>query len=335
MNRMKIRQWKFLTFICMMIMLFPLSVSAASAGDASGFEIHYPEADADIVIYRIANYKGDGHYDMCSPFDEYVDKIRFLEEAEQNLDDLSTSTLMQLAVTLKTYVIADGLPPDFWVITDFNGDVVIPDIEQGLYLVFGEKIEMNGTIYTASPILIAITEDVSLSDENLKLDFSSKIAPLNINGECRVLKIWKDDGNEGYRPEEIGVTLYKDGTVYDQKILSEDNNWEYMWTNLEVGPEWIVAEDNIPDDYKVSYELGINYIAVENEYSSDEPEEPETPDNPDEPEKPETPDTSGGKNPSGGRLPQTGQLWWPVPILAILGIGFFTVGWIKRNRGER
>ncbi len=33
------------------------------------------------------------------------------------------------------------------------------------------------------------------------------------------------------------------------------------------------------------------------------------------------------------RLPQTGQLWWPVPILAFAGLVFFGYGW-KRKRDE-
>ncbi len=39
-----------------------------------------------------------------------------------------------------------------------------------------------------------------------------------------------------------------------------------------------------------------------------------------------------------GKLPQTGQLKWPVPILAVAGLSFFMVGWIlyfgKRKKNE-
>ena len=35
---------------------------------------------------------------------------------------------------------------------------------------------------------------------------------------------------------------------------------------------------------------------------------------------------------SGGKLPQTGQLWWPVPILAIAGMLFLMFGWYRRRR---
>lgn len=36
--------------------------------------------------------------------------------------------------------------------------------------------------------------------------------------------------------------------------------------------------------------------------------------------------------PTGSKLPQTGQLNWPVPVLAILGLGLFAAGWVLRFR---
>ena len=44
-------------------------------------------------------------------------------------------------------------------------------------------------------------------------------------------------------------------------------------------------------------------------------------------EKPSTP--SGG-----GKLPQTGQLWWPVPVLICMGLGCNAVGLIRRREGS-
>lgn len=39
----------------------------------------------------------------------------------------------------------------------------------------------------------------------------------------------------------------------------------------------------------------------------------------------------GGKTVTGSKLPQTGQLWWPVLILAVFGVTFFRIGWSKRK----
>ncbi|KIR03186.1 hypothetical protein P261_02001 [Lachnospiraceae bacterium TWA4] len=47
--------------------------------------------------------------------------------------------------------------------------------------------------------------------------------------------------------------------------------------------------------------------------------------------KPNTPPSTPPKPPS--RLPQTGLLWWPVPILACAGLVLFMIGWIIKRRG--
>ena len=47
--------------------------------------------------------------------------------------------------------------------------------------------------------------------------------------------------------------------------------------------------------------------------------------------KPTAPPSSGG---SGGKLPQTGQLWWPVPVLACAGLGCIAVGLLRRREAK-
>lgn len=48
-----------------------------------------------------------------------------------------------------------------------------------------------------------------------------------------------------------------------------------------------------------------------------------------------TPEPNTKTTVSGRKLPQTGQLWWPVPIMAIAGMMFVMFGWYeKRRSGE-
>ena len=47
--------------------------------------------------------------------------------------------------------------------------------------------------------------------------------------------------------------------------------------------------------------------------------------------KPTSPPSSGG---GGGKLPQTGQLWWPVPVLACAGLGCIAVGLLRRREAK-
>lgn len=46
--------------------------------------------------------------------------------------------------------------------------------------------------------------------------------------------------------------------------------------------------------------------------------------------KPPVPPETEPSDKTPKRLPKTGQLWWPVPLLAATGLFFFTIGWKKR-----
>lgn len=51
---------------------------------------------------------------------------------------------------------------------------------------------------------------------------------------------------------------------------------------------------------------------------------------PEEPPTPQEPET-----PTGDKLPQTGQLNWPIPVLAVAGLALFAFGWALRASGRR
>ena len=131
----------------------------------------------------------------------------------------------------------------------------------------------------------------------------------------KVIKIWRDKGYENNRPKEVTVELLKDGKIVDTQVLNEKNNWRYTWNDLEAGHEWKVIEKDVPEYYTMSCTLyGKAYIII-NTYKN--PDVPGTPDTPNTPEK--------------LSLPQTGQLWWPVPVMAGLGLLAFMIGWIRRR----
>ena len=67
--------------------------------------------------------------------------------------------------------------------------------------------------------------------------------------------------------------------------------------------------------------------------SPDTPVSPGTPDNPVSPEKPDNPVSPA--NPDKPVLPQTGQLNWPVPVLACCGVLLFAVGWVLNRQGKK
>ena len=74
----------------------------------------------------------------------------------------------------------------------------------------------------------------------------------------------------------------------------------------------------------------------------DLPEQPDTPDNPVSPDSPDSPVSPGNpdnpvspENPDKPVLPQTGQLNWPVPVLACSGVLLFAAGWVLNRQGKK
>lgn len=129
-----------------------------------------------------------------------------------------------------------------------------------------------------------------------------------------VKKVWKDDDGED-RPKEVTVELWSGSTLYDTVVLSRENGWSYTWTNLPERSDWRIREKNIPSGYEVSYSVDGTVITIKNTATTDIPDEP-VPENP---------------GPGTPPLIQTGQLNWPIPVLAGLGVLLLLVGFALVN----
>ncbi len=123
-----------------------------------------------------------------------------------------------------------------------------------------------------------------------------------------VLKEWDDKGYESHRPRSVQVTLLQNGTAYDTQTLSETNSWQYTWDKLpkwdQNGREytWTIQEASVPG-YVSSVEQNGDTFVLTN-----------TPNEP--------------------KLPQTGVLWWPVPVLACGGLAFLIMGMVSRRKKD-
>lgn len=122
----------------------------------------------------------------------------------------------------------------------------------------------------------------------------------------KVIKVWDDKEYEQLRPNEINAQLLKDDEVYEEVVLNEDNDWEYVFKNLDNKCNYKIVEQQI-DDYTVSVNKEGEIYTITNTYV-----------------KP--PEVSG--------LPETGQLWWPVPLLIIVGGCFVFIGF-KLDKKEK
>ena len=313
--------------LLLVFMLLPVSALAAGRIDLDqdvGLTITYqdhgtPLSGAVFNIYLVATVNAYGELETTEQF-----KI-FNVDIPGKADD----TWRALASTLEGYVLRDNIVATDSGKTDRNGQIAFPTggkrLTAGLYLVLGERHTQDGFRYDATPFMVMLP---SLDAETntwiyavtatAKFD-SSKIPEKPDTVSCKVLKIWNDEGHEKARPKEVMVQLLKNGVVYDTVTLNSKNNWRYTWANLDNAYRWTVVEKEM-EEYTAEVTREGNTFYVTNSFSEDIPDEP-TPTT-----KPDTPTTPGKPT-----LPQTGQLWWPVPVLIAAGLLFVVIGLLRRR----
>lgn len=270
-----------------------------------------PIEGADFSIYQIAEHIAGQGYVITPDFSKY----------SISLDDLDAENMTDLAMTLSAYVARDGLSPLAGGTTDAKGVVIFENIPYGLYLVTGSRIKVGNTIYTPQPFLLSIpTEDGEggkLYDVSVDVKYESRDEEQKLI-ERKVLKVWKDNNGEE-RPNEITVQLLRDGEVFDEVVLNAQNNWRHTWSDLDPAYTWQIDEKEVPSGYTVSVsQEGITYV-ITNTYNP-----PSTPTPPPTPTPTDPP-----------KLPQTGQMWWPVPVLAAGGFFICGLGIIIRMTSKR
>lgn len=342
------------------IMLLPLSAMAAGVINLDkdvSLTIHYTDGDralnnAKFFLYLVATVDKYGELTVVDDFKDFSVDIRGKND----------EAWKALASTLEGYILRDKVTPTDSGVTDNEGKLSFPTddnkLPMGLYLVLGERHKQNGYRYDAQSFMVMLpTED---KEENIwlyqvtanakydkdKVPNNPKPTPEFITR--KVLKVWDDNDSES-RPQNITVQLLRDGEVYDSVVLNEKNNWRYTWADLSDEFKWNVVE-NTPSGYQVSITLeGVTFV-VTNTHKDITPDEPDTPppnnplDNPKNPDNPDNPDNSSTPNepnlpdapiiPHEPTLPQTGQLWWPVPLLITAGLFLIVLGLAAKRSGE-
>ncbi len=241
-------------------------------------------------LHRVATMNEDAQFDLEGPFSRFSGDINHLEHA---------SDWIEAAEEL--YAMAEHVTPAEVIPADEEGFGIAFDLVPGLYLVSGNYVRIAPWMYRFSPFLVSVpTRDAD--DEwvydvfaDLKVDREPHLIDLE------VVKVWEDEQHENMRPSRIQVTLKQDGVAIQKVTLRKRNNWHYVFTDLPNGPVYTVEEVAIPHGYEVEYKMENDVLVIVNSYDGISTPPPD--------------------------LPQTGQLTWPIPILAGMGLILFVSGW--------
>ena len=304
------------------VLLLPVNAFAADAGSADGdvsLTVSFqdngtPLIGAGFSIYLVAEADEDGELTVTEPFRPY--RVELPKESDEEW--------RALASTLENYILRDKITPAAAGQTGSSGEVSFPGedspLTPGLYLVLGERHVQNGIRYDATPFLVMLPgrdeNGGKVPDVTANAKFISSEVPVEPETVTRkVLKVWEDEGYEQQRPKEVVVQLLRDGEVYDTVTLNAENDWRYSWTGLDADSRWMLTEKEMDDYVTVIVREGVTFVVTNTctEEITDEPP-PKTPVTPEKPS-----------------LPQTGQLWSPIPVLILNGLLLIVAGLLRRR----
>ena len=283
-----------------------------------------------VSLYRAAAVSEAGRFTLTGAFADYAVAVNGLP------DDAAWQAA---ARTLAAYAEADGAEALAAAVSADDGTVVFSELETGLYLLLAQPLRVGDDTYSFQPQLLAMPA----ADENdqwvYELQAAPKTSHTHDGGDkpgggdepggggpgdggdgghedgrrvsYQVVKHWADAEAAG-RPGAVQAELLRNGKRYDAVTLSEQNDWQHVWTVPADGARWQVVEREVAAPYTVTIERKQNTFILTNTLPL--PPEPE--------------------QPSGEKLAQTGQLWWPVPLLAMAGLALFAAGWAMYRRGR-
>lgn len=289
----------------------------------------------EFQIYQIAKMSESMEFTLTGAFQDYPVSLKGLDSAGWRA----------LTQTLEAYIVRDKIKPFDTEETGNDGRAVFDDLGAGLYLVTGHSYRSGSYTYTPEPFLAALPgrsqeSDAWIYHASASCKYDSHYRPSGGGGsdgtvQRKVLKVWNDGGDRGQRPDEIVVQLLRDDEVYDTVVLNAENNWRYLWEELDSGFRWRVTEYDTPPGYTVSVERqGITFVMTNTYRPFTDIPDGEIPQGwPYE----NIPDdlVPLANLPGGGRLPQTGMLWWPVPMMAGCGLFLFLSGWKGQDHEKK
>lgn len=183
------------------------------------------------------------------------------------------------------------------IVTDSQGSAACKDLPKGLYFV--KQTNQVENFAPCTPFLVSIpgqTEDGFQYD----VDASPKTEAARLI-TITVHKVWNADKSTEV-PDSVTVQLLQGEKILYTDVLSTQNNWQVVYSNMPESDAYYIREVDVPKGFTATYSQKGYTFTVTNTSS----------------------------------LVQTGQLVWPIPLLAAAGLFLLLMGFaLLRKTGKR
>ena len=193
-----------------------------------------------------------------------------------------------LSVKLDTFVKEHSIPTTK-LITDDRGTAVFTNLSLGLYFV-----KQTSTVAGYAPCTSFLVTVPNENTDGYVFDVNASpktdVAKLT---SITIKKVWNTDASSKV-VDNVTVQLLRHGVVLETATLNSKNNWQVTYADMPESDAYSILEVNVPNGFTATYSQNGYVFTVTNSAA----------------------------------LIQTGQLVWPIPVLAMAGLFLITMGTI-------
>ena len=183
--------------------------------------------------------------------------------------------------------VKDHSVADEKLVTDAQGKVTFTNLPLGLYF-----LKQTNTVSGYAPCTSFLVTVPNHSTGGYEYDVNASpktdIAKLT---DITIKKVW-NAGTTAKAVNSVTVQLFKNDVVVETATLSEQNKWQVTYADMPESDTYSIKEVNVPKGFTATYSKSGYVFTVTNTAS----------------------------------LAQTGQLIWPIPILAMAGLCLISIG---------
>ena len=292
-----------------LLAVIPVTVSAAGEVDMErsvslGISFDFEDVKvqgACFDIYLISTMDNSGELTVTEEFSSYAGQIDIRGKNEEAWSEL-TDLINEKVLKDTTITPADS------ALTGADGIAEFPSkgksLKKGLYLVKSTQLSQEGYLYETLPFMVLLPgRDHESDDWNYDVIISPKKERTSVSADYTVTKVWKDYGQKDKRPDSITIQLLCDGKVESEIKLPYNGKWTYTWENKDVSHEWSVKELGVKNYTSKITTEGREFVITNTLVNQ--------------------------------KLPQTGQMNWPIPVMAVIGLFLFIFGWGQWNSQKK
>ena len=201
----------------------------------------------------------------------------------------------ELATKLDLFVSQHSIP-SVKTTTNINGTAMCAELPLGLYF-----IKQTGAVEgfaPCTPFLVTVPNEKD-GKYLYEVNASPKTEVTRITS-ITIKKVWNTDKSTE-AADSVTVQLLRNGNVVKTAILNMQNNWQVTYSDMPESDAYSVKEVDVPKGFTATYKQQDYVFTVTNTST----------------------------------LIQTGQLIWPIPVLAISGMLLIAVGIILLQKKRK